>query len=220
MAGRFISFEGPDGSGKSTVIRAVCEHFNEAGRKVYMTREPGGTGSVIAEKIRELILDVDHTAMDARTEALLYAASRRQHVTEIIQPRLAQGEWVLTDRFVDSSYVYQGVARNLPIEAIRSINEFAIEEEMPELTLLIDVPAEIGLERIHQARGERQFDRLDQESLAFHRSVRQAFLDLAENEDRIHVIDGTQPIEDVVNDCLRVIYQFTQPCTKLGGNES
>lgn len=203
--GKFITFEGPDGSGKTSVIKAIATFLKENGQEVYTTREPGGTGSVIAEEIRELILDTRHTNMDARTEALLYAAGRRQHLTEIILPQLEEGHLVISDRFVDSSLVYQGVARGLSVEKVREINEFAIEGHLPDITLLIDVPAEEGLRRIYAAKGTRQFDRLDQEGLNFHQRVREAFLALEKNDSRIHLINGNQPLAEVVNECLQVL---------------
>lgn len=201
--GRFISLEGPDGSGKSTVIRGLQKALQERGVDVITTREPGG--SPIAEQIREVILNVNNTAMDGRTEALLYAASRRQHLVDTIIPTLDKGQWVLSDRFVDSSLAYQGVARQIPQEEVWTINQFAIEGQLPDLTLLLDVPAEVGLERIQKARGQRQYDRLDRESLNFHQKVRQAFLDLAAENDRIVLIDANMTYDAVIERCLEVI---------------
>ncbi|MGX7091832.1 dTMP kinase [Hutsoniella sourekii] len=198
---RFISIEGPDGSGKSTVVKQLGQRLQERGLDPLLTREPGG--SPIAEQIREVILHTGNTAMDIRTETLLYAAARRQHLSETILPALEAGRLVITDRYVDSSLAYQGAARDIPMELVWQINQFAIEDFLPSLTLLIDVPSQIGLERIHQARGQRQYDRLDQEDLSFHQASRQAFLDLAKQAaDRFVVIDGCQPIEQVVDDCL------------------
>lgn len=201
--GRFISIEGPDGSGKTSVIKALAARLRERGIDLITTREPGG--SPIAEQIREVILRVDNTAMDYRTEALLYAAQRRQHLVETIEPALRAGKMVLTDRFVDSSIAYQGMARDISVEEVWEINKFAIKDQMPALTLLIDVPAEVGLARIYAARGERQFDRLDREGLEFHERVRQAFLDLEARFDRIHLVNGDQSVEDVVADCLLIM---------------
>ncbi|MGX7349029.1 dTMP kinase [Dolosicoccus paucivorans] len=204
MSGKFITFEGPDGSGKTSVIARIIELLNDQGiTEIVSTREPGG--SAIAERIREVILDVNHTEMDSRTEALLYAAARRQHLVERILPSLQEGKLVLCDRFVDSSLAYQGIARGIDIEKIWQINQFAIEGYMPVLTFLLDVPAEVGLERIYKARGERQYDRLDQESLSFHQKTRQAFLDFAEQSDRIVVVDATQSIDDVAKACLVIL---------------
>lgn len=204
MSGKFITFEGPDGSGKTSVVARLIELLNDEGvTEIVSTREPGG--SVIAERIRKVILDVNHTEMDSRTEALLYAAARRQHLVERILPSLKEGKLVLCDRFVDSSLAYQGIARGIDIEKIWQINQFAIEGYMPVLTFLLDVPAEIGLERIYKARKQRQYDRLDQESLSFHQKTRQAFLDFAENSERIVVVDATQSIDDVAKTCLAIL---------------
>lgn len=199
--GKFVTIEGPDGAGKTSVVQALVEKLAAEGiTDILVTREPGG--SKIAEQIRQVILDVDNTEMDARTEALLFAAARRQHLIEKILPALAAGKLVICDRFVDSSMAYQGVARNIPTELIWQINQFAIENQLPDLTLLIDVPAEVGLERIYQAKGQRQFDRLDQEDIAFHNLVRDAFLTFEQAHERIVLIDGTQSIEAVTQACL------------------
>lgn len=204
MQKRFITLEGPDGSGKSSVLKALARRIQtDYQLPLVLTREPGG--SPIAEQIRQVILDPGNQAMDPGTEALLYAASRRQHLRETILPAIASGHWVFSDRFVHSSLVYQGVARQLGMDKIWQINQFAIEGLMPELTLLIDVPAEVGLQRIHASRHLRQFDRLDQEDLAFHQEVRQAFLDLAERDPQIETLDGTQPLEAVVEACIQVL---------------
>uniref|UniRef100_UPI003872E6ED dTMP kinase n=1 Tax=Facklamia hominis TaxID=178214 RepID=UPI003872E6ED len=177
--GFFVAFEGPDGSGKTSIINQLKEKLAESSIPVAYTREPGG--SPIAEQIRQVLLAVENTAMDYRAEALLLAASRRQHLVETILPNLDQGKLVVSDRFVMSSLAYQGMARGIGIDKVWQINQFAIEDHLPDLTILIDVPAEVGLERIYQARGKRQFDRLDREALEFHQRVRQTYLDLAKN---------------------------------------
>ena len=168
--GKFITFEGPDGSGKTTVSTAVTELLEKAGYPVRYTREPGG--STIAEEIRDVILDPANTAMDARTEALLYAASRRQHLVEVILPALQNGTHVISDRFVDSSLAYQGYARHIGAEDVMSINKFAIEGYMPDKTIYLDVTPEEGLKRISD---RAYLDRLDQESLEFHQAVYQGY---------------------------------------------
>lgn len=204
MQGKFISIEGPDGAGKSSVVEKLAHYIEtHTAQSVVTTREPGGIR--IAEKIRDVILDVEHTEMDAKTEALLYAAARRQHLVEKILPAIQLGKYVVCDRFVDSSLAYQGVGRGLNIEEVWSINQFAIESCLPDVTLLIDVPAEIGIARIHQARGQRQFDRLDQEDLTFHQQVRQAFLNLAKDDPRFVIIDGTKSIDEVVSSCIEAL---------------
>lgn len=205
MDGIFITLEGPDGSGKTTALKAIFEELKTlTDKQIVSTREPGG--SPIAEKIREIILDTAHTEMDARTEALLYAASRRQHLVERVLPVLEAGDIVLCDRFVDSSIAYQGYARGIGETGIFKINDFATDGVQPDLTLYIDVPAEIGLRRIQKGMGTREFNRLDQEKQSFHDKVRAGYLNIArENPMRIVTIDGTQTPEEVVADCMQII---------------
>ena len=205
MDGIFITLEGPDGSGKTTALKAIFEELKTlTDKQIVSTREPGG--SPIAEKIREIILDTAHTEMDARTEALLYAASRRQHLVERVLPVLEAGDIVLCDRFVDSSIAYQGYARGIGETGIFTINNFATDGVQPDLTLYIDVPAEVGLRRIQKGMGTREFNRLDQEKQSFHDKVRAGYLNIArENPTRIVAIDGTQTPEEVVADCMQII---------------
>lgn len=205
MDGIFITLEGPDGSGKTTALTAIFEELKTlTDKQIVSTREPGG--SPIAEKIREIILDTAHTEMDARTEALLYAASRRQHLVERVLPVLEAGDIVLCDRFVDSSIAYQGYARGIGETGIFKINDFATDGVQPDLTLYIDVPAEVGLRRIQKGMGTREFNRLDQEKQSFHDKVRAGYLNIArENPTRIVTIDGTQTPEEVVADCMQII---------------
>lgn len=205
MDGIFITLEGPDGSGKTTALKAIFEELKTlTDKQIVSTREPGG--SPIAEKIREIILDTAHTEMDARTEALLYAASRRQHLVERVLPVLEAGDIVLCDRFVDSSIAYQGYARGIGETGIFKINDFSTDGVQPDLTLYIDVPAEVGLRRIQKGMGTREFNRLDQEKQSFHDKVRAGYLNIArENPTRIVTIDGTQTPEEVVADCMQII---------------
>lgn len=205
MRGIFITLEGPDGSGKTTALAAIAKKLPAyTEKKVYATREPGG--SPIAEKIRQLILDPAHTEMDARTEALLYAASRRQHLVERILPVLEKGDIILCDRFVDSSIAYQGYARKIGEMGIFKINHFATEGIEPDLTLFLNVSPEEGLRRIHASQDSREYNRLDQEKLAFHEEVRKGYLQLAEdNPKRIVTIDGNLPPEQVAEQCVEVI---------------
>ena len=155
-----------------------------------------------------MILDVNNTEMDERTEAILYAAGRRQHLKDRILPNLEKGNIVFCDRFVDSSLVYQGVARGIGVEEVAELNRFATDGLSPSTTLYLDVPAEVGLERIHKARGKRQFDRLDQEGLSFHTMVREGYLALLEKyPERMVSIDATQTIEEVVNECFKVLVE-------------
>ena len=207
MAGTFITFEGPDGAGNTSVLTALMpELAPHLAQAVRLTREPGG--AAISEQIRQVILDPQNSAMDARTEALLYAASRRQHLAEVIQPALARGEVVICDRFVDSSVAYQGAGRGIGEEAVLAMNQFATAGLTPALTLYLDVPSAVGLARI-QAHSTGQYDRLDQEQLAFHERVRAAYLRLAQaHPDRIVTIDATQSMTTVVAACLAQLHRF------------
>ncbi|MNO61553.1 Thymidylate kinase [compost metagenome] len=201
--GFFITLEGGEGSGKTTVLGRVTAYLQNRSMPYRITREPGGVE--IAEKIRSIILDPAHTAMDARTEALLYAASRSQHLAEVVEPALREGLTVLCDRFVDSSLVYQGHARGLGIEEVWSINRFAIGDRMPDLTFYLDVDPEIGLSRI-AANQEREINRLDLESLSFHQKVSEGYQLLAQaNPDRIVVLDANRPIHMVEQDIVRTL---------------
>ncbi|WP_270331327.1 dTMP kinase [Lapidilactobacillus dextrinicus] len=208
MSGIFISFEGPDGAGKTTAIEVLLKKIATiTNKEVLVTREPGG--SEIAEEIRQLILDPKHTEMDDWTEALLYAASRRQHLIEVIQPALAADQIVLCDRYVDSSIAYQGNGRQLGMEKVKQLNDFAIQGQLPQLTLYLDVPVEIGLQRVKKLGAG--FDRLEGQELAFHQRVREAYLKLVEeNEDRIALVDATQSIDDVVAKCFAKIQQLVK----------
>lgn len=168
-----------------------------------ITREPGGIE--IAEKIRSIILDPAHTAMDARTEALLYAAARSQHLAQVVEPALQEGITVLCDRFVDSSLVYQGYARGLGIEEVRGINRFATGGRMPDLTFYLDVDPEVGLSRI-AANQNREVNRLDLESLEFHQKVKAGYeLVIGSDPERIVVLDANRPIHMVEQDIVRVL---------------
>ena len=207
MEGKFITFEGIDGSGKTSVLKGVIEHLNGKTIDNYIwTRERGGNR--ISEAIRKIILNVEYTEMDARTEALLYAAARRQHLVDTVLPALNEGKLVLCDRFVDSSVVYQGVARDIGVEPVIKLNEFATENLKPDLTLYYDVEPEISLKRISNNR-QNQVDRLDKESMDFYHKVRQAYLSLAEsNKERIKVIDASQNLDKVIDDTLSILNNF------------
>lgn len=207
MKGTFITIEGPDGAGKTSVIQALLPKLEKAlKQRIVATREPGG--SRIAEEIRELILNPENTEMDVRTEALLYAAGRRQHLVEKIIPALEAGEIVICDRFVDSSLAYQGVARGIGVEQVAAINQFATDGLTPDMTLYLDVEADVGLARINQNKVNRQFDRLDQEDLSFHQQVRSAYLDLLkQNPERMLLIDASQELEQVVSDSYNKILE-------------
>lgn len=202
--GYFITFEGPDGSGKTTISTLVYEKLKQLGYDAIYTREPGGIK--IAEKIRDIILDPQNTEMDAKTEALLYAASRRQHLVEKIIPNLQQKRIVISDRFVDSSLAYQGVGRNIGIDNVYELNMFAIEGHMPDLTIYLDIGAKEGLERI----SHRQYkDRLDQEDLAFHLKVCSGYELVKEQyKSRMKIFDATVEIETLANSVTDYLLQW------------
>ena len=199
----FVTFEGGEGSGKSTVLKQVNEILLSEGHSTLLTREPGGTP--ISEQIRNVILDKANTSMDPRTEALLYAASRRQHLVEKIWPALKEGKIVLCDRFLDSSLAYQGGARGLGMDEILEVNRYATEGQFPDITLFFDLDPSIGLQRIAATAG-RDVTRLDLERMTLHEKVRASFQKLASlYPERYVTIDASQPLEKVVEDSLKAI---------------
>lgn len=201
MKGIFITIEGGDGSGKSTQIDLLMSYFDEHGFKVLLTREPGGTP--ISEKIRAVILDSNNMEMDNMTEVLLYAAARAQHVAEFIKPSIEQGKVVICDRFVDSSVVYQGYARGVGIDAVEDINSYATLGLIPDLTILLDLPPDLGLFR---KKNQQALDRLELESDAFHLKVNEGYRLLAKrHQNRILTVDATKSIEDIHQIILEAI---------------
>ena len=199
----FITLEGPEGSGKTTAVEAAVKKLEELGYQIVRTREPGGTP--ISEEIRNVILDKKNTSMDGRTEALLYAASRRQHLVEKVWPALKEGKIVICDRYLDSSLAYQGGARGLGIEEVLNINLFATENTWPDLTLLFDIKPEEGLKRI-AANANREVNRLDLEKIEFHQKVRDSFLLLTKRfPERFVIIDASKTREEVAKDTLDAI---------------
>lgn len=203
MKGFFISFEGVEGAGKTTVLEKLVGRLTGMNYDVLLTREPGGI--IISEKIRDIILDKDHVEMEKRTEALLYAAARRQHLVQKIIPALEEGKIVLCDRFIDSSLAYQGYAREIGIDNVLKINDFAIEGFMPSLTLYFDIEPEKGLKRISSNK-DRERNRLDLETLEFHRKVYEGYqLLLKKFPDRIKKVNADQHVGAVTEDALRLI---------------
>ena len=193
--GIFITIEGPEGAGKTTIIEMLLEKLESEGYPIMKTREPGGIE--ISEQIRSVILNKNNTAMDGRTEALLYAAARRQHLVEKVLPAIEQGFIVLCDRFIDSSLAYQGFARGIGMDEVYSINTFAIDNRMPDATLYFDIDPEIGMKRINDHKG-REVNRLDLENLEFHRKVREGYQLLSRKySNRIIEIDASQPLQKV-----------------------
>ena len=201
--GLFITIEGPEGSGKTTVAKKVVEQLETEGYKVLYTREPGGVG--IAEKIRDIILDVNNTNLDPRSEALLYAASRRQHLIEKVVPALEKGYIVICDRFVDSSLAYQGHARGLGIDEIYNINLFAIDTMFPDMTILLNIDPEVGLARI-MANRQDEVNRLDLEGMNFHKLVHEGYEIIKEKyAERFTLVDGNDTPDVVFNNVYKVI---------------
>ncbi len=206
----FVTIEGPEGSGKSSVTKEVTKLLEQEGYSIVLTREPGGTP--IAEEIRNVILDKKNTAMDPVTEALLYAASRRQHLVEKVWPLSKEGKIVISDRFLDSSLAYQGGARGIGIDKVLSLNQYATDGFYPDLTLLFDIDPRIGLARI-AANNNREVNRLDLEKIEFHDSVRRTFLDLAKRfSDRYVVLDASKPFDEVVKDAYNAIKSRIAKC--------
>jgi len=198
VKGKFITVEGPDGAGKSSIVKGLKPLLEEYTKQtVIVTREPGG--SDIAEKIRSIVLNPEYTAMDDRTESLLYAASRRQHVIEKILPALNEGKIVLCDRFVDSSIAYQGNARGIGVDEVWEINEFAIEDLRPDITIYLEVDAETGLNRIQDVKSNRVKDRLELEEITFHQKVQRGYEAIIRKQnDRFLKIDASLPKEEVL----------------------
>ena len=198
--GLFITFEGIEGCGKSTQARMLKEFLVNEGKSVFLTREPGGPK--ISEEIREILLSVENKEMLPQTEVLLYMASRSQHTGEWIIPELEKGKIVISDRYYDSTFAYQGAARKINGKLIDTIRRYATFGLVPDITFLVDLPEEIGLSRIL----EKDADRLEQESMEFHKRVRNGFLDLADKEpERFVVLDGKKDINEIYNDVINVI---------------
>lgn len=217
MRGYFITFEGGEGAGKTSALTGVAEQLTSQGFSVLTTREPGGIK--ISEQIRDILLDKANTEMDPRTEALLYAAARRQHLVEKVKPALDAGKIVLCDRFIDSSLAYQGHARKLGINQIYQVNQFAIESFMPDMTLFFDLKPEQGLARIH-ANKNREQNRLDIEELAFHETVYEGYQQLIKLfPDRIQTIDAEQSIQNVIDMVYQKIMMYINKSNDYSGGE-
>ena len=212
MKGLFITFEGNDGSGKSSVIETIKKELISRGYNVLYSREPGG--SKIAEKIREVILDVDNVGMDDKTESLLYAASRREHIVKTLLPALNEGKIVLCDRYLDSSLAYQGYARGIGIDEVYRMNTYATDNLLPDLTLLICGKPEVGFERIKKnQRGA--LDRLEIEKMEFHKKVYEGYLEVQKKfPHRIIIINGEASKEQVRKDALEVVIKFLEEKVK------
>lgn len=201
----FITFEGPEGSGKTSILAKLKEKFANEGTDIITTREPGG--GVISEEIRKIILNKEHTVMDPWTEVLLYIASRRQHLVEKVFPELNTDKVIICDRFSDSTLAYQGYGRKLDINKINSIQDMAFDNFKPNLTILFDVSPEVGLQRIQQRQSEN--DRLDKETLEFHQLVYQGYHEIAKNNpERIKVVDASKSFDEVIGEVYQTIKQY------------
>lgn len=201
MKGIFVALEGPDGSGKSTIGELLHKHFADEGRDIIFTREPGGTE--IGESIRHLILDNANVEMSNRTEALLYAASRAQHIDEKIRPALESGKLVLCDRFVFSSLAYQGIGRELGVDEVKSINDFAISEVFPDLILFFDIDPIFTLKR---KKIEFDYDRLENAGNSFHERVFAGYGEIIQKYPKnVKIINARNSIEEVLKDCIETI---------------
>lgn len=201
--GILLTFEGPDGSGKTTQIELLRKYLVENGYEVLMTREPGGTK--ISEKIRDIILDNKNAEMCPMCEALLYAASRAQHVHEVIKPAIECGKVVICDRFVESSLIYQGIGRGLGVERVRKINEAALDGLQADIIFMLSIPYEEGLRR--KAK-QRNLDRLENSGDEFHRKVFEGYKEIAKSSDRIIEIDANRDIESVHKDILNMVQKI------------
>ena len=202
---KFITFEGPEGSGKTTLIHEITQRLESEGWEVVVTREPGGVKT--GEDIRKILLEGE--AIDDRSEALLFAASRREHLVNKVLPALREGKVVLCDRYIDSSLAYQGYARGIGVEEVRSINEFAINGLYPDLTLYLDIRASVGIQRIND--NQRTQNRLDREKLDFHEKVVEGYRQIIHNEpNRFAVINAEQSIEEVANSAYESIIKYLE----------
>src|SRR6056297_1129702 len=203
MKGFLITFEGVEGSGKSTQINLLAEKLEKIGQEVVLTREPGGTK--LGEKIRDLLLDPNNIDMDDRAEILLYAADRAQHVKKKIIPALEEGKIVLTDRYFDSNIAYQGYGRKLEMKMVRKINEWVIRDIWPDLTILLDIDAKIGLERARNLTSDKKGDRLEQELITFYENIRNGYLEIAAKEDRFVTINGEKKAEKINSKIFQIV---------------
>lgn len=199
----FVTGEGPDGSGKTTQFNILRSWLDDLGVNYISAREPGGT--IIGEKVREIILNPLHSEMDPRTEFLLYTAARAQNVFQVVRPALRSGKMVLMDRFYDSSTAYQGYGRMLDVEDVIEITNFATDNLVPDVTIYLDIDPQLGLAR-RRSNSADEWNRLDAEAMEFHNRVREGYLSIARSEkDRFRVIDGSKSINEVAYDIRTVL---------------
>lgn len=212
MRGRFITFEGGEGAGKSTQAALLVRRLKALALTVVLTREPGGSAG--AEIIRYVLLSGAAKPLGAEIETVLFAAARDDHVTTMILPALERGKWVVCDRFIDSTRVYQGTLGNVDARIIRSLERVTVADAMPDLTFVLDLPAEVGLERAAARRGQARADRFEQETLAFHKKLRDAFRDVAAQEPgRCVLIDAQRPQSAVADEIWAIVNDRLDPAT-------
>jgi dTMP kinase len=212
MAGKFITFEGGEGAGKSTQAALLAKQLSFAGIGVLVTREPGGSPG--AEIIRHVLLSGAASKLGAGAEALLFAAARADHLDTVIRPALRSGRWVICDRFIDSTRVYQGIAGKADQAFIRGLERLTVGASRPDLTIILDLPAEIGLTRARARRGNDAPDRFETEDLAFHQALNAGFRAIAaEEKQRCVLIDANRPAEQVAGDIWRVVCRRLDPAT-------
>lgn len=188
----FITFEGPEGSGKTTIVKLINDYLIKTGRETVVTREPGGTGVTFSEDIRKLIMNSSN--IHIMTELLLFEASRKEHIDKVIKPSTENGKIVICDRYMDSSTVYQGIVQGLGKEKVKQLNEITVGKWVPGITFILDVCPEIGLKRISD--NDREINRFDSKGLKFHNEIRQAYLEIAKEEERFILIDASKSIEE------------------------
>ena len=206
MAGFFLTFEGVEGGGKTTQARLLAEALQERGHTVLVTREPGGTE--VGKVVRRLVLEPAGAPLAAEAELLLLLADRAQHVRDVILPGLRDYAVVISDRFLDSTLAYQGYGSGLPLDLLRRLNSFASQACLPDFTVLLDVPVEVGLRRASQSRGASEADRFEAKNLDFHHRVRQGFLAVArEHPQRVYVVDTDRPIEPIHQEIVSVVLE-------------
>lgn len=217
MTGFFLTVEGIEGCGKTTQLKRLAKHLRDAGRNVVTTKEPGGTP--IGDRVRAILLDPQAEGMDALSELFLLAASRRQHMVELIEPALEKGAIVLCDRYADASVAYQGYGRGLDLQQVLDINRWATNGVTPDITLVFDLPEAAGLERARSrntAENNMAESRLEGEDMVFHRRVREGYLAIAkENPERFAVIDASRGIDEVFTDVLQLL-RDRAPSLRLG----
>jgi dTMP kinase len=210
VRGRFITFEGGEGSGKSTHAKRLAAQLRSAGLEVVLTREPGGSPG--AEIIRHVLLSGAAKPLGAETETILFAAARDDHVREVIRPALIAGKWVVCDRFIDSTRVYQGAVGKVDAKLIRGLERVTVGAAMPDLTFVLDVPATVGLARAKHRRGTDEVDRYESETVEFHEELRRAYRRLAEDEPRrVMIVDGRAPKEVVAERIWTTVKERLHP---------